>query len=159
MPHNSLLLTIALLLGAGAAVQWLAWRLRVPAILFLLLTGFLIGPILGWFTPEKLFGDLPEETFTELFRPLVSLAVGIILFEGGLTLRFDELRGAGRIVTNLVSIGALVTWGLTTLAAIYIAGVDFKVALLVGAILVLTGPTVVIPLLRHVRPRPPPTQR
>jgi len=147
MPDANPLLTIALLLAIGAAMQWLAWRLRVPAILFLLLAGFGIGPVLGWFDPDNTFGDL--------FRPLVSLAVGIILFEGGLTLRFDELRGAGRVVTNLCTIGAAVTWLLTTLAGVWIVGVDFEVALLVGAILVLTGPTVVIPLVRHVRPRPP----
>ncbi|MFT4841148.1 MAG: NhaP-type Na+/H+ or K+/H+ antiporter [Planctomycetota bacterium] len=141
------LLTITCLLGAGAAMQWLAWRMRVPAILFLLLAGFLIGPVFGWFAPE--------DTFGELFRPIVSLAVGIILFEGGLTLRFRDLRGVGRVVTNLCSIGALVTWLLTTLAGIWIVGVEPKIALLVGAILVLTGPTVVIPLVRHVRPRAP----
>jgi NhaP-type Na+/H+ or K+/H+ antiporter len=141
------LLTIAFLLGAGAAVQWISWRLRLPAILFLLLTGFLVGPVLGLFEPERVFGDL--------FRPLVSLSVGIILFEGGLTLRFDELHGVGRVVRNLCSVGAFVTWVLSTLAGIYIAGVSFEVSLLVGAILVLTGPTVVIPLVRHVRPTPP----
>ncbi|HEB53365.1 MAG TPA: hypothetical protein ENI87_08945, partial [bacterium] len=146
MPDDPLL-TLALLLATGAAMQWLAWRLRVPAILFLLLAGFVVGPVLGWFEPERTFGDL--------FRPLVSLAVGIILFEGGLTLRFDELRGAGHIVTNLCTIGVGVTWLLTTLAGIYIVGVPFEIALLVGAILVLTGPTVVIPLVRHVRPRTP----
>lgn len=147
MPDQNPLLTIALLLGAGAAMQWLAWRLRVPAILFLLLAGFAAGPMLGWFRPE--------DTFGELFRPLVSLAVGIILFEGGLTLRFHELGGAGSVVTRLCSIGAAVSWILTTLAAQWIVGVSFEVALLVGAILVLTGPTVVIPLVRHVRPRKP----
>ncbi|MCB9877547.1 MAG: cation:proton antiporter [Planctomycetes bacterium] len=147
MPHADTLLILALLLAIGAAVQWLAWRLRVPAILFLLLTGFVAGPITGWIHPEKVFGDL--------FRPLVSLAVGIILFEGGLTLRFHELRGAGGVVTMLCSVGAAVTWVLTTLAAHYLADVSFEVALLSGAILVLTGPTVVIPLLRHVRPREP----
>lgn len=147
MPDTNPLLTIAFLLGSGAAMQWLAWRLRVPAILFLLIAGFLIGPVFGWFAPENTFG--------ELFRPIVSLAVGIILFEGGLTLKFDELRGVGRIVTNLCSIGAGVTWLLTTLAGMWIVGVEFKIALLVGAILVLTGPTVVIPLVRHVRPRKP----
>ncbi|MFK7742417.1 MAG: cation:proton antiporter [Planctomycetota bacterium] len=148
MPDNPLL-TIALLLAIGASMQWLAWRLRVPAILFLLLAGFTIGPLLNLFSPEQAFG--------ELFRPLVSLSVGIILFEGGMTLRFDELRGgtSARIVTNLCTIGAGVTWLLTTLAAMWIVGVRFEIALLVGAILVLTGPTVVIPLLRHVRPRPP----
>jgi len=147
MPDANPVLTIALLLAAGATMQWLAWRVRVPAILFLLLAGFLIGPVLGIFEPEETFGDL--------FRPIVSLAVGIILFEGGLTLRFDELRGVGRIVTQLCTIGALVTWLLTTLAGWWIVGVRFEIALLVGAILVLTGPTVVIPLVRHVRPRAP----
>lgn len=147
MPDVNPLLTITCLLGAGAAMQWLAWRLRVPAILFLLLAGFLIGPALGWFAPEDTFGDL--------FRPIVSLSVGIILFEGGLTLRFSDLRGVGRVVTNLCSIGAGVTWLLTTLTAIWVVGVEPKIGLLVGAILVLTGPTVVIPLVRHVRPRAP----
>lgn len=147
MPPAETLLILALLFGAGATVQWLAWRLRIPAILMLLLTGFLVGPLLGLFQPEQVFGDL--------FRPLVSLAVGIILFEGGLTLRFDELRGAGRVVVLLCSVGAAATWALSTAAAYWLVGVSFEVALLAGAILVLTGPTVVIPLLRHVRPREP----
>ena len=147
MPDSNPLLTIALLFGAGAGMQWLAWRLKVPAILLLLLAGFTAGPLLGWFHPEQTFG--------ELFRPLVSLAVGVILFEGGLTLRLREIRGAGSVVLRLCSIGSGVTWALTTLAAMWIVGVSFEVALLVGAILVLTGPTVVIPLVRHVRPRKP----
>ncbi len=147
MPDPNPLLTIALLLGTGAAMQWLAWRLTVPAILFLLLAGFAAGPLLGWFEPEATFGAL--------FRPLVSLAVGVILFEGGLTLRFRDLAGAGGVVTRLCTFGAGVSWLLTTVAAQAIVGVSFEVALLVGAILILTGPTVVIPLIRHVRPRTP----
>lgn len=147
MPDPNPLLTIALLLGTGAAMQWLAWRLKVPAILFLLLAGFAAGPLLGWFEPEATFGAL--------FRPLVSLAVGVILFEGGLTLRFRDLAGAGGVVTRLCTFGAGVSWLLTTVAAQAIVGVSFEVALLVGAILILTGPTVVIPLIRHVRPRKP----
>lgn len=138
---------LALLLGAGALAHWTAWRLRLPAILLLLLTGFVAGPVTGLLDPERMFG--------EAFRPLVSLAVGLILFEGGLTLRFDELRGAGKVVRNLVTIGMLVTWALSTLLGVYVAGVPLDIALLVGAILVLTGPTVVIPLVRHVRPRAP----
>ena len=147
MPDPNPLLTIAMLLSAGAGMQWLAWRIKIPAILLLLLTGFAAGPLLGWFRPEHTFGDL--------FRPLVSLAVGVILFEGGLTLRLRDLDGAGSIVTRLCTIGAATSWLLTTLAAHWIVGVRFEIALLVGAILVLTGPTVVIPLVRHVRPRKP----
>jgi NhaP-type Na+/H+ or K+/H+ antiporter len=138
---------LALILGAGAALQWCAWRLRIPAILLLLCAGFLAGPVFGVLDPDRVLGPA--------FRPLVSLAVGLILFEGGLTLRFDELRGTGVVVRNLVTIGVLATWAISTFAGTHVAGVDFEVALLVGAILVLTGPTVVIPLVRHVRPRPP----
>ena len=147
MPDPNPLLTIASLLAAGAALQWIAWRLKVPAILFLLLAGFAAGPLLGWFEPSRTFGAL--------FRPLVSLAVGVILFEGGLTLRLRDLDGAGGVVTRLCTVGAGVSWLLTTLFAHWIVGVRFEIALLVGAILVLTGPTVVIPLVRHVRPRKP----
>lgn len=138
---------LAFVFGTGALAQWLAWRVRLPAILFLLAAGFLVGPVFHAFDPADAFGPA--------FRPVVSLAVGLILFEGGLTLRFDELKGSGVIVRNLVTIGAVVTWGLSLLAAVTIAGVDIGVAALVGALLVLTGPTVVIPLIRHVQPRPP----
>ncbi|MCA8948917.1 MAG: sodium:proton antiporter, partial [Planctomycetes bacterium] len=112
-----------------------------------LLLGFAAGPILGIFDPEVAFGAL--------FRPIISLAVGLILFEGGLTLRFVDVRGTGAVVRNLVSIGALVTWLLSTTIGVFLVGIDFDVALLVGALLTLTGPTVVIPLLRHVRPGGP----
>ncbi|MCR9245695.1 MAG: cation:proton antiporter [bacterium] len=138
---------LAFVLGVGTFAQWLAWRIRIPAILLLLLAGFLAGPIGGLLDPAAAFG--------ELFRPIISLAVGLILFEGGLTLRFDEVRETGKVVRNLVSIGALVTWLLSTAAGVFLVGIDFDVALLVGALLTLTGPTVVIPLVRHVRPAGP----
>lgn len=141
------LTALAFVFAVGGAAQWLAWRVRVPAILLLLGTGFVVGPFTGALDPDRLFGSV--------FRPMVSLAVGLILFEGGLTLRFDELRGSGAVVRNLVTVGAAVTWALATLLGVHVAGVGFDVALLVGAILVLTGPTVVIPLVRDVRPRPP----
>lgn len=138
---------LAFVLGAGTFAQWLGWRLRIPAILLLLLVGFVAGPITGLFDPDAVFGDL--------LRPLVSLAVGLILFEGGMSLRFRELRGSGAVVRNLVSIGAVVTWLATTAAAYWLAGASLHIAFLVGALLVLTGPTVVIPLLRHIAPQGP----
>src|SRR5690606_9958221 len=81
---------------------WLAWRLRVPAILFLLLAGILLGPISGWLDPDDLFGDL-------LF-PLVSLSVAVILFEGSLTLEFHQTRGLERVVRRLITGGTLIAW-------------------------------------------------
>lgn len=135
------------LAGIGLAIlacQWLAWRLRLPAILFLLWAGILLGPVTGVLDPDALFGAL-------LF-PLVSIAVAIILFEGSLSLRYSELRGCGRVVRNLVTIGAVLTWLLMALAAAWLFDLEMDYALLFGAIMVVTGPTVIMPILRAVRP-------
>ena len=118
--------------------------MRLPAILFLLLFGMLAGPVLGLLNPDDLFGDL-------LF-PLVSLSVAVILFEGSLTLRFSELAGVGSTVRNLVTIGALVTWAITSLLVHKLIGFDYKLSILFGAVVVVTGPTVIVPMLRTVRP-------
>ncbi|MAS35866.1 MAG: hypothetical protein CL610_17790 [Anaerolineaceae bacterium] len=138
------LIGLASILIVGTLAQWFAWRLRIPSILILLLTGFLIGPLTGILNPDSLLGDL-------LF-PIVSLSVGIILFEGGLSLNLGELREVGTVVRRLISIGALVTWVLSSLAAYLLLDLSVSIAALLGAILTVTGPTVVIPLLRHVRP-------
>ncbi|MEY4673605.1 MAG: hypothetical protein RL148_1389 [Planctomycetota bacterium] len=138
------LTALAVLIAAGALAQWLGWRLRVPQILPLLAVGFLLGPLTGTVDVDRVFGSLLE--------PFVSLAVAIILFEGGITLRRQDLAGAGAVVRNLVTVGAAVTWAGITAAVHWIAEVPFDLALLVAGILVLTGPTVVIPLVRHIRP-------
>ena len=138
---------IALICGViatGFACQWIAWRVKLPAILFLLLTGIAAGPILGVLDTNALLGDL--------LVPIVSIAVAIILFEGSLTLRFRELRGHGTVVTNLVTFGVAVTWTIAGLAAWLILGWDPYLAALFGAIVTVSGPTVVMPLLRTVRP-------
>lgn len=139
--------TIALLAVLGAGAQWLAHVLRVPAILLLLATGVAVGPVAGLVDVDAAFGGF--------LRPFTSLAVAVILFEGGLSLRFAEIATSGAVVRNLVTIGALVTWVLATAAAVFVAGVPTDLALLLGGILVLTGPTVVVPLVRHVRPSGP----
>lgn len=136
---------IALIIVLGIAAQWLAWRLKLPSILLLLTAGIIAGPIVGWLHPDELFGDI--------LMPIVALAVGLILYEGGLTLHFKELPHVGRTTLQLVSIGALVTWGLASLAAWAILGMTVQLAVLLGAVLVVTGPTVIQPLLRHIRPR------
>ncbi len=141
---ESVLIGLASVIILGIIAQWVAWRLRLPAILLLLLCGFVAGPGLGILHPDELFGDL-------LF-PLVSISVAIILFEGGLSLRLVELRKVGTVVRNLTTIGILVTWVLSAAAAYLITGIDFPSAVLLGAILVVSGPTVIVPLIQQVRP-------
>ena len=144
MPETILLdITVVILLGIGA--QWMAWRFRLPSILLLLVVGFLAGPVLGLLNPQALQGDW-------LFA-FVSLSIGIILFEGGLSLRLSELRAVGSAVLNLITVGVLITWGLGATAAHFILGFNVELAVLIGAILTVTGPTVVVPLLRHVQPK------
>jgi NhaP-type Na+/H+ or K+/H+ antiporter len=132
------------MLGMGFLCQWLAWRVKLPAILFLLLAGIVLGPVSGLLQPDKLLG--------ELLFPLVSLAVAVILFEGSLTLRFHELRGIGGAVRGLVSYGAVAALLLLAACAHWIAGVRWEIAWLFGALTCVTGPTVIAPLLRTLRP-------
>jgi NhaP-type Na+/H+ or K+/H+ antiporter len=139
-----ILLGLASIIVLGIGAEWLAWRLRLPSILLLLIFGIVVGPVIGFLNPDALFGDL--------LLPIVSLAVAIILFEGGLNLRVSELRQVGSVVRKLLTVGALVTWMISTGAAYFLLDLDFALALLLGAILVVSGPTVIMPLLRHLRP-------
>jgi NhaP-type Na+/H+ or K+/H+ antiporter len=130
---------------AALACQWLAWRVKLPAILFLLLSGILAGPVLGWLDPQALFGPL--------LMPLVSMAVALILFEGSLTLHLSQWREIGSVVQRLVTVGALATWAVITVATHWLLGFDWLLALLLGSLTLVTGPTVIVPMLRVVRPR------
>jgi NhaP-type Na+/H+ or K+/H+ antiporter len=127
------------------AAEWLAWRIQLPTIFVLLIVGVTAGPVTGYLDPDRMFGDL--------LMPLVSLCVAVILFEGGLTLRLRELRAVGRVVWLLITAGVLITWVLAAVAAWLFLGFDARLATLLGAILVVTGPTVILPLLAHIRPR------
>lgn len=142
--HAHEIVTLCGILAAGFVCQWIAWRVKLPAILFLLLTGIAIGPVFNLLHPDELLGDL--------MLPLVSIAVAIILFEGALTLRISELRGHGEVVRKLVTVGVFVTWISSGLAAHYLLGWDVFLAGLFGAIVTVSGPTVVMPLLRTIRP-------
>lgn len=151
MTAEAILLGIVWVIVLGTIAQWLAWRFKMPSILLLLIFGFLAGPITG-------SGMLLNPTWLReanwLFA-FVSVSIGIILFEGGLTLRLGELREVGRTVFNLITIGVFITWALAGLATYYLIDAfhqNISLAVLTGAILTVTGPTVVIPLLRHVRP-------
>ncbi|MBF0288712.1 MAG: sodium:proton antiporter [SAR324 cluster bacterium] len=141
--NEHFLIGLAGIVTLGTLAQWLAWRFRLPSILLLLIFGFLAGPVTGWLNPDLLFG--------ELLFPVVSIAVAIILFEGGMNLKLSEFQKIGGIVWGLVTIGALLTWLFTTIAAIYLLELPWQIALLLGSVLVVTGPTVIMPMLRHIQ--------
>ena len=136
------------IVGGGFLSQWVAWRVGIPAIVLLLFVGLAVGPLLGLVDPGAAFGDT--------LQPLVSLAVAIVLFEGGLALNYRELREAGSGIRRLTLVAVPLNWALAALAGYYIAGMSVGVALLFGAILIVTGPTVIIPLLRQARLKPRP---
>jgi len=141
MPEDQIVLVIVGVVALGVSAQWVAWRLRLPAIVLLAGSGLIVGPGLGWINPSEELGDL--------LRPVISLCVAIILFEGGLSLRLAELKEAARGVQRLVYLGAPFGWAAATLCAHYIGGLDWAVSLVFGAIMVVTGPTVIMPLLRQ----------
>lgn len=139
MEEQAIVIALVGVLGIGA--QWIAWRTGWPAIVLMLAAGFLAGPVFGVFDPERAFGDLLD--------PMVAIGVALILFEGGLSLDLRELRHAGAGVVRLATLGVLLGWAFGAFAGFWIAGLNWPVAVLFGGILVVTGPTVVIPLLRQ----------
>lgn len=144
MSHGPLL-QLAGILVLGVLAQWGAWWLRLPSILLLLTAGILAGPVTGWLHPDTLLGDL--------LLPAVSLSVAVILYEGGLNLKLRELRNIGGPFLLLTTVGAVVSWIIGAAAAHYVLEFAWPVATLLGAILVVTGPTVIGPILRHLRMR------
>ena len=143
---HSIELKLALIGFIGIAAQWIAWRTHLPAIALLLLTGLIAGPFTGYLDPAVDFG--------EVYRPIIALAVAIILFEGGLTLNFKEINETSKAVRRIIIFGGPIVWGLGTLAAHYAGGLSWQTAIILGGLLVVTGPTVIMPLLRQARLKP-----
>ncbi|MDJ0496761.1 MAG: sodium:proton antiporter [Acidimicrobiia bacterium] len=138
------IIQLAGLVVLAFGVTWLGERARIPVILPLLVTGFLIGPVFGWANPAELLGDL--------LAPAVSIAVGLILFEGGLSLRIREMEGQQRVLWLLVTVGVLITWAIGAVVTSLFTELSIGMAILTGSILVVSGPTVIGPLLTLVRP-------
>lgn len=134
---------IALIGVLGIFAQWLAWRFHLPAIVLLSTAGIIAGPVLGLLNPVEDFGSL--------FKPVIGLAVAIILFEGGLTLNFAEIRDTSKAVRRLVFVGAPIAWVIGSLAAHFVGGFGWPAALILSGIFVVTGPTVIMPLLRNAK--------
>ena len=140
---TELFIGLASILVLGIFGQWLAWRIKIPAILPLLIVGLIAGPVSGLINPTLIFGDI-------LF-PFVSLAVGVILFEGGLTLKLRDIKGVGKVIWNLNTFGAIINSLIIGIFAHICFNLSLPLSLLVGSILMVTGPTVVGPLLRQIK--------
>jgi NhaP-type Na+/H+ or K+/H+ antiporter len=136
---------LALMIVLGMAAQWLAWRFQLPGIVLLSVCGLVIGPVLGIIRPSEALGVA--------YQPLIKLAVAAILFEGGLSLRLAELRQAAAGVNRLITVAVVLGFGLATTAAHFIGGLSWPVAMVFGAITIVTGPTVILPLLRQAKLR------
>jgi len=134
---------IALVGALGVGAQWLAWRLQLPGIVLMLLAGVIAGPVLGVLDPARDIGPL--------VAPMVSVAVAIILFEGGLTLNFHQLSDAATGVKRLVFVGAPLGWLTSAMALHYGAGLGWQASAVFGGIMIVTGPTVIAPLLRQAK--------
>ena len=141
--NEYLLLGLAAIIVLGILAQWISWRFKIPSILLLLIFGFIAGPVTNLLDPDELLGD-------QLY-PILSLSVGLILFECGLRFNLSDLRQSGVVVRNLISIGVAITWAGVSFAAFYMLDMNPGMAILMGAILVVTGPSVLLPLLRHVK--------
>jgi len=147
------MLEIAGLLVLGIFAQWIAWRIRVPAILPLILIGLAVGPLSTYLTTEgSKFIDGNEIFQGDFLFDVISLSVGLILFEGGLTLKLSEVRILGKAVRNLIVIGSIVTLFGGAIAAHLIMGMTWRFAFLFAALIIVTGPTVIGPILRNVKP-------
>ena len=139
------IVAVPVIVALGVFAQLLASRLKIPAILPLLLIGFALGPIGHVLNP----GEVLTRSGVSL---MTSLAIAIILFEGGLTLKFSDISGHGVAVRRLVTWGGLITWILAATAAHFVTGLPWGVSALFGALVIVTGPTVVAPLLKNIRP-------
>ncbi|MGX0277545.1 NhaP-type Na+/H+ or K+/H+ antiporter [Staphylococcus haemolyticus] len=140
------MLIIVLFLALGIFSQWLATQIKWPSIVVMSIVGLLIGPILGLVNPQETLG-------AEVFSPIVSLAVAVILFEGSSNLDFRELRGISKAVIRIITVGAAISWVLGAIALNKILDFPISVAVVMGGLFLITGPTVIQPLLKQAKVR------
>lgn len=150
------MIELAGILILGIFAQWLSWRMRIPAILPLILIGLIVGPLSTFWTEGGIKLIQPMFNGERGFFPgeslfwFDSLAIGVILFEGGLTLKRKELKGVGPVILRLISIGTVVTFIGSGLACRYLLDLSWSLSFLFGALIIVTGPTVIAPILRNV---------
>jgi NhaP-type Na+/H+ or K+/H+ antiporter len=150
------MLELAGIIILGILAQWMAWKLKIPAILPLILIGLFVGPFSTlisedgnkWIEPvfNGQTGLFPGES---LFN-FVSLAIALILFEGGLTLKTDEIKNVGSVISKLITLGSFITFVLAGVAAHFIIGLSWQISFLFSSLIIVTGPTVITPILRNL---------
>lgn len=150
------MLELAGIIILGIIAQWFAWKFKIPAILPLILIGLFVGPISTlisedghkWIEPvwNGEIGLFPGE---RLFN-FVSLAISLILFEGGLTLKKEEIKNVGPVIYKLITLGSFVTLVVAGVAAHYVIGLNWPLSFLFSALIIVTGPTVITPILRNL---------
>ena len=150
------MLELAGIIILGILAQWVAWRLKLPAILPLILIGLIVGPLSTLYTEDgsKIIepiwnGDKGLFPGEGLYY-FVSLAISIILFEGGLTLKRSEIKNIGPVITKLITLGSLTTFFGAALAAYFLFGLSWQLCFLFSALIIVTGPTVITPILRNI---------
>lgn len=150
------MLELAGIIVLGIIAQWVAWRLKLPAILPLILIGLLVGPIATLYTVDGAKLIEPIWNGEKGLFPgdglyyFVSLAISIILFEGGLTLKRAEIKNVGPVITKLITLGSVVTFFGAAVAAHYIFELTWQISFLFSALIIVTGPTVITPILRNI---------
>ena len=150
------MIELASIIILGIIAQWFAWKFKIPAILPLILIGLFVGPISTFLSEDGTQWIQPIWNGEEGFFPgeslyyFVSLAIGIILFEGGLTLKRDEITKVGPVIGKLITLGSLITFIGAGIATYYVFGLSWKISFLFSALIIVTGPTVITPILRNI---------
>ncbi len=150
------MIELAGIIVLGIIAQWMAWRLKLPAILPLIIIGLLVGPFSTLYTVDG--SKLIEPVWNgssglfpgEMIYYIVSLSISIILFEGGLTLKRSELSNVGPVISKLITLGSVVTFFGAGIASHYIFGLSWPISFLFSSLIIVTGPTVITPILRNI---------
>ena len=150
------MIELASIIILGILAQWVAWKFKIPAILPLILIGLLVGPIASFYSPdgskfiEPIWNGSKGLFPGESLYYFVSLAIGVILFEGGLTLKRSEILNVSNVIVKLISVAVVITFIGAGVAVHFIFGLSWKISLLFSALIIVTGPTVITPILRNI---------
>lgn len=151
------MLELAGIIILGILAQWFAWKFKIPAILPLILIGLLVGPIAAeYITPdgskyiEPIWNGKKGLFPGEGLYYFVSLAISIILFEGGLTLKRNEIRNVGPSITKLITLGSAITFFGAGITAHFVFDLSWELSFLFSGLIIVTGPTVITPILRNI---------